>query len=81
MNEKTIKAVTSILEDKKGNIWTSSVVGRSCELLCYDGKSLSNQKPTVTIVSDGEKILAAINSFSELRKPLSITRYFKPTCK
>ncbi|WP_428654402.1 ligand-binding sensor domain-containing protein [Runella sp.] len=48
------KGALSILEDKKGNIWTSSVVGRSCELLRYDGKSLSNKTPTVTIVSDGE---------------------------
>jgi ligand-binding sensor domain-containing protein len=47
------KSALSILEDKKGNIWTSSVVGRSCELLRYDGKSLSNKKPTVTIMSDG----------------------------
>lgn len=48
------KGALSILEDKKGNIWTSSVVGRSCELLRYDGQSLSNQKPTITIVSAGE---------------------------
>jgi ligand-binding sensor domain-containing protein len=48
------KGALSILEDKKGNIWTTSVEGRSCEVLRYDGKSLSNQKPTVTIVSDGE---------------------------
>jgi ligand-binding sensor domain-containing protein len=47
------KSALSILEDKKGNIWTSSVVGRNCELLRYDAESLSNQKPTVTIVSDG----------------------------
>ncbi len=52
------KGALSILEDKKGNIWTTSVVGRNCEFLRYDGKSLSNQKPTVTIVSDGE-----INAF------------------
>jgi ligand-binding sensor domain-containing protein len=44
------KSALSILEDKKGNIWTSSVVDRSCELLRYDGKSLSNENPTVTII-------------------------------
>jgi ligand-binding sensor domain-containing protein len=51
------KGALSILEDKEGNIWTTSVVGRSCEILRYDGKSLFNQNPTVTIVSDGEFML------------------------
>ena len=35
----------SIIEDKKGNIWISGF-----ELLRYDGKSLSNKKPTETVM-------------------------------
>jgi ligand-binding sensor domain-containing protein len=44
------KGALSIIEDKKGNIWTSSPVGRSFELLRYEGKSLSNKKLTTTIM-------------------------------
>jgi hypothetical protein len=44
-----------IIEDKKGNIWTSSRVGKSFVLLRYDGKFLSNKKPTeTTMKSAGE---------------------------
>ncbi|MFD2934363.1 ligand-binding sensor domain-containing protein [Spirosoma flavum] len=43
-----------IMEDKDGNIWTSS--GKNSNLgwalSRYDGKSLSNEKPTVTIVAN-----------------------------
>lgn len=43
--------VTSIYEDKKGNIWTSSERGHSQDwaLSRYDGNSLSNKHPTEII--------------------------------
>lgn len=46
----TRKFVGYIIEDKKGNIWTSSVSAydQSWALSRYDGKSLSNNKATVT---------------------------------
>jgi len=42
--------VWSIIEDKKGNIWTSSESdsSRAWVLSRYDGKTLSDKKPTVT---------------------------------
>jgi ligand-binding sensor domain-containing protein len=49
------RGALSIIEDKKGNIWTSSSVGRSFDLLRYDGASLSNKKPSKTVIqSAGE---------------------------
>ncbi len=39
--------VVFICEDRTGNIWTSSQVRGTWTLLCYDGESLSNEKPTV----------------------------------
>ena len=39
------RSCLSIIEDKKGNIWISGF-----ELLRYDGKSLSNKKPTETVM-------------------------------
>lgn len=46
----TQKFVGYIYEDKKGNIWTSSESANTpgWVLSRYDGKSLSNKKPTVT---------------------------------
>lgn len=46
----TQKFVGYIIEDKKGNIWTSSARNNSqaWALSRYDGKFLSNKKPTVT---------------------------------
>jgi len=43
--------VLYICEDKAGNIWTSSQESGAWVLLRYDGKSLSNEKPTVTEMS------------------------------
>ncbi|HSZ33124.1 MAG TPA: two-component regulator propeller domain-containing protein [Puia sp.] len=61
----TQKSVSDIIEDKKGNIWTSSEsadspawVGsetgniQAWALTRYDGKSLSDKKPTVTEVTN-----------------------------
>jgi ligand-binding sensor domain-containing protein len=61
----TQKSVSDIIEDKKGNIWTSSEsadspawVGsetgniQAWALTRYDGKSLSNKKPTVTEIAN-----------------------------
>ncbi|KIC02165.1 histidine kinase [Flavobacterium sp. JRM] len=44
-----------ILEDKKGNIWTSPQRDNSqvWALFRYDGKSLSNKKPTVSEIKSG----------------------------
>ena len=49
----TQKFVGYIIEDKKGNIWTSSERDNSqaWALSRYDGKSLSNKKPTVTEIT------------------------------
>jgi ligand-binding sensor domain-containing protein len=46
----TDRGALAIIEDKSGNIWTSSPMEKSFELLRYDGKSLSNKKPTITII-------------------------------
>jgi len=61
----TQKSVSDIIEDKKGNIWTSSEsadspawVGsetgniQAWALTRYDGKSLSNKKPTVIEITN-----------------------------
>jgi ligand-binding sensor domain-containing protein len=51
----TKKNALYMIQDKKGNIRTSSGLSRGFELLRYDGKSLFNEKPTVTIIkSSGE---------------------------
>ena len=49
----TQKFVGYIIEDKKGNIWTSSESdnGQGWALSRYDEKSLSNKKPTVTEIT------------------------------
>ncbi len=60
------KGALSIIEDKKGNVWTSSGVGRSFELLRYDGKSLSNEKPRVTIMKslgDSDAFFGILEAF------------------
>lgn len=47
----TKRGALSIIEDKKGNIWTSSGLPGGIWALCrYDEQSLSNKKPTVTII-------------------------------
>jgi ligand-binding sensor domain-containing protein len=61
----TQKSVSDIIEDKKGNIWTSSESADSpawvgsetgniqpWALTRYDGKSLSNKKPTVAEIAN-----------------------------
>jgi len=61
----TQKSVGDIIEDKKGNIWTSSESAdspawdgsrtgniQSWALTRYDGKSLSDKKPTVTEITN-----------------------------
>ncbi|RPD41529.1 ligand-binding sensor domain-containing protein [Chitinophaga barathri] len=50
----TQKFVGYIIEDKKGNIWTSSErdAGKAWALSRYDGKSLSDKKPTVTEIAN-----------------------------
>ncbi|OYU95724.1 MAG: histidine kinase [Bacteroidetes bacterium B1(2017)] len=47
------RSALCIIEDQKGNIWTTTVVGRNCEVLCYDGKTLSDKIPSVSNVSIG----------------------------
>lgn len=51
-----------IYEDKNGNIWTSSEasVGGGWALSRYDQKSLSEEKPTATIVKSGEGMIFGI---------------------
>jgi ligand-binding sensor domain-containing protein len=44
-------SVLYICEDKTGNIWTSSQEGDAWALFRYDGKSLIDEKPTVTKIS------------------------------
>jgi ligand-binding sensor domain-containing protein len=58
----TPKFVGYIYEDKKGDIWTSSVsaYGQTWALSCYDGKSLSNKKPTASEIKSGETMLFGI---------------------
>jgi ligand-binding sensor domain-containing protein len=48
----TPRGALSMIEDKKGNIWTCSGLpgSRSWVLSCYDGNSFSNETPTVTNV-------------------------------
>lgn len=53
----TQKFVGSIIEDKKGNIWTDGSVnayGRRSALFRYDGKSLSDKKPTIEEIKSKE---------------------------
>ena len=54
----TQKFVGYIIEDKKGNIWTSSESdnGQGWALSRYDEKSLSNKKPTVTVITNKSMI-------------------------
>lgn len=48
----TPNTVLYVYEDKKGNIWTSSLNDKRIYVLSrYDGKSLSNKKPTVTEIT------------------------------
>jgi ligand-binding sensor domain-containing protein len=49
----TKNSVRYVYEDKKGNIWTSGVIDRSQRfvLSVFDAKSLSDEKPTVTEIT------------------------------
>jgi ligand-binding sensor domain-containing protein len=51
-----------IMEDKKGNIWTSSERENSqaWALSRYDGKSLSDKKPTVTEITSIKEMICGI---------------------
>ncbi len=54
--------VDNIYQDRKGNIWTSSESnnGESWALSRYDGKSLSDKKPTVTEITSAANGLFGI---------------------
>ena len=57
------KGASAIIEDKKGNIWTTGAVtinGRAWTLSRYDQKSLYDKKPTVTEIMSIEKMLCGI---------------------
>ena len=58
----TPKFVGYIMEDRKGNIWTGSESGNSqgWALSRYDGKSLSDKKPTVTEVANKSMIFGIL---------------------
>ena len=51
-----------IYEDKKGNIWTSSERDSNLgwTLSCYDEKTLSNRKPTVTTIANKPMIFGIL---------------------
>ena len=64
---KAFNNVWSIIEDKKGNIWTTGEVKPHgyCALFRYDQKSLSSKKPTVTEITskyeeDNKNLLCGI---------------------
>lgn len=46
----TERGVAYVYEDKKGNIWTSSLTNWGWSLFRYDGETLANKNPTVTEV-------------------------------
>jgi ligand-binding sensor domain-containing protein len=54
----------AIIEDKKGNIWTTGSVNSNgvgaWKLLRYDQKSLYNKNPAVTEIMSTEKFLCGI---------------------
>ncbi|MDQ1088915.1 two-component regulator propeller domain-containing protein [Siphonobacter sp. SORGH_AS_1065] len=58
------RGTSSILEDKKGNIWTTSSVNPNgvgaWKLLRYDQKSLSGKKPVATEIISIDKMLCAV---------------------
>ena len=58
----TKKFVGYIIEDKKGNIWTSSESenGQGWALSRYDEQSLSNKKPTVTVITNKPMIFGIL---------------------
>ncbi|WP_257670879.1 ligand-binding sensor domain-containing protein [Parapedobacter tibetensis] len=60
----TQKFVGYIIEDKNGNIWTSSERDNSqaWALSRYDGKSLSNKKPTVTEIASKPMIFGILEA-------------------
>ena len=53
---KAFNNVWSIVEDKKGNIWTSSQTANGWTLSHYDEKSLSNERPTVTEIRSEDEV-------------------------
>jgi len=61
----TQRFVGYIIEDKKGNIWTSSERDSNLGwvLSKYDGKSLSNIKPTVTEIANKPIIFGILEAF------------------
>jgi len=60
------KGAYAIIEDKKGNIWTTGAddgIGHVWSLSRYDQKSLYNKNPTVTeIVSGGPALLGILEA-------------------
>ena len=58
------KSTSAIIEDKKGNIWTTGAVHPNgvgaWKLLRYDQKSLYNEKPVVTEIMSIDKMLCGI---------------------
>jgi hypothetical protein len=64
---KAFNNVWSIIEDKKGNIWTTGAVNPPDMMVWalsrYDQKSLNNKKPTVTeIMSGGPAFLGLLEA-------------------
>jgi ligand-binding sensor domain-containing protein len=60
------KGALSILEDKKGNIWTSSTTAtynKPWTLSRYDEKSLFNEKPTVTEITNKQMIFGILEDY------------------
>ncbi|QDK83757.1 histidine kinase [Spirosoma sp. KCTC 42546] len=60
------KGASSILEDKKGNIWTSSTTAmynKPWTLSRYDEKSLYNEKPTVTEITNKQLIFGILEDY------------------
>ena len=55
---------SAIIEDKKGNIWTTGAVNPNgagdWKLLRYDQESLYNKEPTVTEIMSIDKMLCGI---------------------
>ena len=58
----TSQKIDSLMEDKKGNIWTSSegYYGQGWVLSRYDGKSLSGKKPIVTEIANKQMIFGLL---------------------
>lgn len=60
------KGAIAILEDKKGNIWTSSTTamyGKPWTLSRYDEKSLYSKKPTVTEIASKQLLFGILEDY------------------